>query len=348
MLRGVGKIFVLISVLVTLLAAAAAGGTGLYFYIRLTRDMPRIDRISDYRPKAVTSIYADDGTLLGEMYDERRYPVRFEEIPQLIKNAFLAAEDANFYTHPGIDLVSIVRAMLVNLRSHQTRQGASTITQQVVKSLLLSREKTLERKAKEAILAYRLEKALTKDDIFSIYLNQIFLGSNAYGVAAAARVHFHKKLNELTLGEAAYIAGLPQKPTQLSRPENRQMALGRQRYVLRQMLEHAMITKEEFDQAQKEGLTIYPPDQQTIYAAPYFTGHVMKLLDEIFKGLPGEQTAINPGGYVVQTTADVAAHEIGKRALQRGLRELDKRQGWRGELGILGKEIKEPELGWTG
>jgi penicillin-binding protein 1A len=348
MFRSLARVFVVVSVVITLLVTAAVLMTVMYFYIRFTRDLPRIERISDYRPKAVTSIYAEDGTLMSELYDERRYPVKFEDIPEVVKKAFLAAEDANFYTHPGIDITSIIRALVVNLRSKKAKQGASTITQQVVKSLLLSREKTYERKAKEAILSYRLEKALTKDEIFSIYLNQIFLGSGSYGVAAAAKVHFHKKLSELNIAEAAYIAGLPQKPTQLSRLESRQTAIHRQHYVLGQMLERKMISQLEHEQAKNTPLEIFPADQQTIYAVPYFSGHVIKLLGDIFKALPGDMTATNPGGFIVQTTADVAAEAMAKRALHRGLRELDKREGWRGPRGVYGQHTDEASLGWEG
>ncbi|MCC6221129.1 MAG: PBP1A family penicillin-binding protein [Deltaproteobacteria bacterium] len=302
-------------------------GGGLYVYFKLTRDLPRIERIGDYQPKSVTSIYSSEGVLIGEVYDERRYPVEFKDIPEVVRHAFLAAEDANFYEHPGIDIISIARALLVNLRHQAHRQGASTITQQVVKSLLLSREKTYERKAKEAILSYRLEQALTKDEIFSIYLNEVFLGSTAYGVKAAAQVLFHKDLSDISLAEAAYLAALPQRPSYLSRPENRKEALERQQYVLRQMLRHRFITSYEHAQAIEEKIQLYAPDNQRIFDAPYFVSHVVKLLEEQLG-----RKLLNPGGFNVYTTADLPAHRVAERVVREGLREVDRRRGWRGPL----------------
>lgn len=333
MFRKAVKFLLITGFLAGTIAAAGAAAVGWYYYNRLTRDLPKIERLSDYRPKAVTSIYADDGTLIAEEFEERRYPVAFQEIPQVVKNAFLAAEDANFYRHPGIDIISVIRAVWVNLRSKKTKQGASTITQQIVKSLLLTREKTYERKAKEVILAYRLEKALTKDEIFSIYLNEIFLGAGAYGVKAAAKVHFHKEMNELSIAEAAHLAGLPQKPTELSRLENYDMALQRRRYVVRQMFENRMITEAEYNEAKEEQVRVYPAEQQTIFDVPYFAGQVIKQLPDVFRKIEGGQTPTHPGGFSVQTTASVKGHSIALRSVQRGLRELDKRQGWRGPLG---------------
>ncbi|MCB0323574.1 MAG: PBP1A family penicillin-binding protein, partial [Bdellovibrionales bacterium] len=343
MVRKFVKFFFIISIIVGLLATAAGLLAGMYFYIRLTRDLPKIEQLSDYRPKAVTSLYADDGTLIAEVYDERRYPVTFDEIPERVRQAFLAAEDANFYRHPGIDIISILRAMWVNLRSKTTRQGASTITQQIVKSLLLSREKTYERKAKEAILSYRLEKALTKDEIFSIYLNEIFLGAGSYGVKAAARVHFRKELDQLTNAEAAYLAGLPQKPSELTRPENRDAALRRQRYVLDQMLENRFISREEHDIARAETITIYPPENHTLFAAPYFASHSIRVLEDIFRDqIEGTATPTNPGGYEVRTTVNLRAYELARRSLRRALREIDKRRGWRGPIGSIDDDAVRP------
>ncbi len=307
---------------------AVGGVVGFYFYHRITRDMPKIEKLSDYRPKAVTRVFADDGRLIGELYDdERRYPVEFKDIPIRLRQAILSAEDADFYKHPGVDLRSILRAMWVNFRHKSSKQGASTITQQVVKSLLLSREKTYERKAKEAILAYRLEQGLTKDEILSIYLNEIFLGNTAYGVKAAARVHFRKELDQLTLGEMAYIAGLPPKPSELANPRNREEALGRRNYVLQQMLTHGYITAEEKGRAEAEDLKIYPADSRKIFAAPYYVNHVEKLLEEKFG-----KKYLNPGGFDVYTAASVAANDLATRSLRRGIKEIDKRRGWLGPI----------------
>ncbi|MFN8390361.1 MAG: PBP1A family penicillin-binding protein [Bdellovibrionota bacterium] len=335
MLRKLFRIVLLTGVLVGLIAGAGGLGVGFYYYFRLTRDLPQIESLKDYRPKAVTSIYSADGTLIAEAFDEngRRYPVEFKDIPPLIIHAFLAAEDANFYSHPGIDPVSILRAVIKNLMKKKVKQGASTITQQTVKSLLLSREKSFERKAKEAILSYRLEKYLTKDEILSIYLNEIYLGSGASGIRAAAKVHFHKELNQLTIGEAAFLAGLPQRPSELTNPKNRKDAIERQHYVIGQMLSNKMISKEEADTALKEPLNIYKPDERTIFAAPYFSGYVInEALPGIFKKISPYLSATNPGGYEVRTSVDVNATNLGVQSLQRGLREVDKREGWRGPI----------------
>ena len=325
-----------------LIGAIIGLGTGIYFYIRLTRDLPKIERISDYRPKAVTSILSDDDELIAEVFEERRYPVTFSEIPEQLKNAFLAAEDANFYEHPGIDLVSILRAAWTNLRHSRSKQGASTITQQIVKSLLLTREKTYERKAKEAILSYRLENALSKDEILTIYLNEIFLGQTAYGVKAAAKVHFHKNLDELTIAESAYLAGLPQRPSYFTAPKRRDQAIKRQHYVLGQMLRNNMITEAEYEHAKNQPLTIYPPSNERFYAAPYFVSHAVKLLDEELKKVDPYLSAQDPGGFTVRTTVNLKAYEMAERAVKKSLRELDKRRGWRGPIKVLSEtETKE-------
>ena len=341
MFRKVARFVLLSGVIVGLLGAISATVVGFYFYFRFTRDLPQIESLKDYRPKAVTSIYSSDGVLLAEAFDEsgRRYPVEFRNIPLLVRNAFLAAEDASFYTHPGIDPISILRAVYKNLLKQKARQGASTITQQTVKSLLLTREKSMERKVKEAILSYRLEKYLTKDEIFAIYLNEIYLGSGASGVLAASRVHFHKNLDELTVGEAAYLAGLPQRPSELANPKNRRVALERQRYVVDQMLKNKMITPEQAATAKQEKLTIYLPDEQTIFAAPYFSSYVINsVLPSIFESIDRYSSATNPGGYRVYTSVSVKDNNLATLALQKGLREVDKRQGWRGPLV---KRIKE-------
>lgn len=325
------------SLIVFLMGLATGLTVGMYYYYRFTRDLPKLEKISDYRPNAVSSIYAVDGTLIGEAYEERRYPVPISEIPQVIKNAFLAAEDANFYQHPGIDVISIFRAAWVNFRQKSFAQGASTITQQVVKSLLLTKEKTFERKVKEAILAYKIEEALTKDEIFSIYLNEIYLGSHAYGIKAAAKVHFHKNLSDVTIAEAAFLAALPKKPGALSRPENRADAFQRQKYVLSRMLVNKMISPAEKATAEQEQVSIYPPNNQKIFHAPYFVSHVLTLLEQIT--VDKRNTVLSGvGGYEIHTTVDLSADDLAQRMLQRGLREIDKRRGWRGPLLELNKK----------
>lgn len=348
MVRKIFRIVLLTGVIAGLLATLVGGAVGFYYYLRLTRDLPQIESLKDYRPQAVSSVYAADGTLIAEVFDEngRRYPVEFKDIPPIVRSAFLAAEDANFYSHPGIDPVSIIRAIVKNFVGQKVKQGASTITQQTVKSLLLTREKSYERKAKEAILAYRLERYLTKDEIFSIYLNEIFLGSGANGIKAAAKVHFHKNLNELTIGEAAFLAGLPQRPSELTNPRKRDEAIARQHYVLDQMLKNNMITKKELEDARAQKLVIYHQEEQNIFAAPYFASHLIKeVLPDLFRGIDQYASVSNPGGYQIYTTVDLKATDSAVRSLQRGLREIDKRRGWRGPVGHVKEQDSKAQPG---
>ncbi|HJQ84739.1 MAG TPA: transglycosylase domain-containing protein, partial [Candidatus Binatia bacterium] len=191
----------------------AVGVAAFVVWWEITADLPPVDQILHYKPPVATRIYADDDTLVGEFYVERRYLVALDTIPQHVRLAFLAAEDADFYRHRGVDPVSIVRAFLNNVLHHQVVQGGSTITQQVVKQLLLTPERSYERKVKELVLALRLETKLSKDEILYLYLNQIYFGAGAYGVAAAAREFFDRGVEDLTIAQAALLAGLPQAPS---------------------------------------------------------------------------------------------------------------------------------------
>lgn len=314
--------------LVTGVSVAAVGalfGTWGYFY--LTRDLPRLARIEDYTPAAVSRVLARDGSLIAEFYSERRYPVKLAEVPDIVRKAFLAAEDASFYSHHGVDPVSILRAVYKNMQSGNAKQGASTITQQVVKNLLLTPEKSFVRKGKEAILSYRLERRFKKDEIFEIYLNQIFFGNGAYGIKAAARIYFHKELPELTLAEAAILAGLPKAPSSFSPLKNPKRARERQRQVLTQMVEAHFITAEQKERALQEKVAVHPASQQNIFASPYYVGEVRRVFQESFKDLD-----LDSDGLEVITAVDVKADQLAMAALRKGLREVDKRRGWRGPL----------------
>ena len=315
MFARIAKLLIAIGFIVVLVGIAGGMGVGLYHYVRLTRDLPQLEKMSDYQPKAVSYIYSANEEVIAELFDERRYPKELKDIPINVRNAFLAAEDANFYSHPGIDIVSIIRAVWVNLRSK-----------------LLSREKTYERKAKEAILSYRIERQLSKDEIFQIYLNEIFLGNNSYGVAAAAKVHFDKELNELTLAESAFLAGLPQRPSRLSDPRYRNEAIRRMQYVLRQMRKNDMITEEQLQTALAEQIDVLSTEVQTIHGVPYFATHAIKELKDILHEIEPGLTPGNPGGLKVYTTAESQAYGYAQTALQKALRDLDKRQGWRGPI----------------
>ena len=306
--------------------------TGFYIYFRLTRDLPKLEKLSDYNPRAVSSIYSEDGILMAEIFDQYRYPVKLEEIPPKVRQAFLAAEDSSFYKHPGVDFISVIRAAVVNFRSHSNKQGASTITQQVVKSMLLSKEKTLERKGKEALLSYRLEHALSKDDIFSIYLNEIYLGNHAYGIKAAAKMHFHKTMQELSVGEMAFLGALPQRPSELMNPKNYNIAIERSHYVLRQMLRNNFISQKEHDEALKEKIVIRPFSLDKIYNSEFYVSHTIEVSEAVLKQIDRKFSLKRPGGFKVITAGNVAANKLAQLSLKRGLEELDKRRGWRGPL----------------
>jgi penicillin-binding protein 1A len=294
-----------------------------YFY--LMRDLPRLARIEDYQPPAVTRVLARDGTLIAEFFSEKRYPVKLTEVPDRVRKAFLAAEDASFYSHHGIDPVSIARAMYKNVQSGNAKQGASTITQQVVKNLLLTPEKSLVRKGKEAILSYRLERRFSKDEIFEIYLNQIFFGNGAYGIKAASRIYFHKEMPELSIAEAAMLAGLPKAPSSYSPLRNQEKAKQRQRQVLWQMMEAGFISSDERAQAEQEDLRVFPASQQNIFASPYYVGEIRRVFSEKWKDLD-----LDSAGLEIVTAVDPKADVLASKALQAGLREVDKRRGWRG------------------
>jgi len=214
----------------SLLGAAAFAAMIGYF----SRDLPTLETLANYRPPTVTLVEDHEGKLLGEIYEKRRYVVPLESIPKHVQDAFVASEDASFWEHAGIDYMGIVRAMFRNVQEMAMAQGASTITQQVARNFLLTSEKKLARKIREAILATRVETAFDKEHILYLYLNQIYLGSGAYGVEAAARVYFDKHVEELTLAESALLAGLPQRPSDYSPHRNWDKARARQEYVVGQ------------------------------------------------------------------------------------------------------------------
>ena len=313
-----------------LLSLLGGGVFGVWGYYYITRDLPRLESVKDFRPPAVSSVYARDGTLVGEFFSERRYPVKIKEIPPHVRNAFLAAEDSSFYSHPGIDILSILRAVKENLMEGRAKQGASTITQQVVKNLLLTPEKKLARKVKEALLAYQIEKSLSKDEILEIYLNSIFLGNTAYGIKAAARLYFRKELSEVTIAEAAVLAGLPKAPSKFSPTVNPERSRRRQKYVIGQMLKAGFVNQAQAAAALQENVKVYAATAQNIYQSPYYVSEVRRLLGERWRSLD-----IDRDGLSIYIALDVAADKMAQRSLRRGLREVDKRRGWRGPIGAV-------------
>src|SRR5881296_4541660 len=317
-------------------AVLAAGVAAFVVYREVTADLPPVDQLLKYQPPVATRIFADDGTLIGEFYVERRYLVPLATIPPHVRLAFLAAEDADFYRHHGVNPLSILRAFVANLLHHQVVQGGSTITQQVVKALLLSPERSYERKVKELVLAFRLEAKLSKDDILYLYLNQIYFGAGAYGVAAAAREFFDTSLEDLTIAQAAVLAGLPQAPSRYDPQRHPQHAVARQHYVLQRMRENGFITPQQQAGALAEQIVFARRRPATYLAAPWYVEHVRRLLEERY----GE-TAPYQLGLQITTAVDLEMERAAEEALRAGLRELDHRQGFRGPLRHLDPRQRE-------
>jgi penicillin-binding protein 1A len=306
-------------------------GGGSYFYF--TRDLPKISSLKDYRPPIITTVYSDDKRKLAEFFKERRVIVPLSKIPRTLIRAFVAAEDARFFQHEGIDFLSITRAFLKNIEAGTIIQGGSTITQQVAKSFFLSPEKSYARKVREAVLAYRIDKAFTKDEILFLYLNQIYLGHGAYGVEAAAENYFGKSVVDLNLAECAILAGLPQAPSRYSPFLHPERAKQRQIYALNRMIGVGYITNVEATEAINTQLDIKPRRNWYIEEAPYYTEYVRKYLEEEYG-----REILYKEGLTIHTAVNVEAQKAARIALNNGLLALDKRQGYRGPLKHL-----EPE-----
>ena len=320
-----------LAVAMVLLMVAVIGAFGAYRH--LAADLPRIDSLVDYRPPIISSVYADDGRKIGEFYTERRIVVDLDQIPQRLRQAFVAAEDSRFYQHRGIDLVSIARAFFKNLEAGTIVQGGSTITQQVTKSFLLTPERSYSRKIKEAILAYRIDRVFSKDEILYLYLNQIYLGHGAYGVAAAAENYFDKPVADLSLAECAMLAGLPQAPSRYSPFSHPERARQRQRYVLNRMVEEGMVSPAEARAAAETELEIKPRRNWFFEEVPVYTEHVRRYVIERY----GEKRLLNDG-LQIYTAVDTAAQKAARNEIEKGLRALDKRRGYRGPLEQLTAE----------
>ncbi len=327
-------------VFVGLGALAACAAAAMIYWA--SRDLPPSTRVADYRLPVVTTVYARDNSVLGYLYEEKRFLVSLEQMPEHLRHAFVAAEDGSFYEHSGIDPLAIVRAFIRNMQSGRTKQGGSTITQQVIKRLLLTSERSYVRKLKEAILAYRLEKHLSKDEILTIYLNQIYLGSGAHGVEAASRTYFGKHVQDLTLAESAVLATLPQAPS-TNNPYNDPVATKhRQAYVLDQMLKHKWITQAQYDSAFSQPLEYKGmPDPSWKLGAWYLEEVRRQLLQTLTeknvreKGIKIElygEDAVYTGGLQVYTAMDPVHQRAAESALRQSLLETTKRQGWRGPL----------------
>lgn len=300
----------------------------IYFYF--AHDLPNIQNLKDFKPPVVSEVFSDDGTKMGEFWIECRFWLPIQAIPKQVMNGFIAAEDARFFEHRGVDILGIGRAMIENFKAGRIVQGGSTITQQITRSLLLSSERKMARKIKEAILATRIERNLNKQEILELYLNQIFLGNRAYGIKAAARNYFHKQVNELTTAEIAMLAGMPTAPSVDSPVHSIEKAKERQQYVLEKMQQHGFINKQEMKEALAQPFTIHVAGIDKDFNndfAPYFTEHVRRILLDKY----GED-ALYKGGLKIYTTADLKMNVAAQKALRTGLEKLDKRQGFRGVL----------------
>jgi penicillin-binding protein 1A len=302
-----------------------------YFWI--AKDLPKIRKITDYTPCLTTTVFSRNGTVLGYFYKQNRFLFSLKDVPSYVPRAFLAAEDSEFYHHKGIDFWGIVRAAIKNIEAGTIVQGGSTITQQVVKSILLSPERSYKRKLKEAILAYRLEKYLTKDEILSIYLTQIYLGAGAYGVEAAARIYFGKHAKELTLAEAAVLAGLPKAPSYYNPYKHPQRAKLRQKYVLNRMLKLRWISEKEYEKAISYPLIYKKMEDPSWKIGPYFLEEVRRSLIQRY----GEEKTYC-GGLKVYTSLDIKHQRAAEQALRAGLIASTKRRGFRGPIFHISKD----------
>lgn len=301
---------------------------GVFIWFKINGfDIPDYQRLENYEPPVTTRLYAGDGQVLMEYATEKRIFVPEDKIPELVKQAFIAAEDKHFYSHPGIDFFGITRAILTNFKNYAQGKrlvGASTITQQVAKNFLLSSERSLTRKIKEAILAYRISKAFSKEHVLELYLNEIYLGNRAYGVAAATLNYFGKALSELTLDEAAYLAALPKGPNNYNPEKHYDAAVARRNWVIDRMCEDGYVTKEEAETAKARPLTTISKRFGYLKDSEYFSDEVRRLLAKSL----GEE-AVFEGGLMVRTTVDPEMQKLATSVFRRGLINYDRRHGYR-------------------
>jgi penicillin-binding protein 1A len=323
------KAFISLMVMLVFVALIGVGGAFMTLW-HFGRGLPNHQQLVDYQPPVLTRVHAGDGRILAEFAVERRLFVPMDAIPKLVVNAFLSAEDKSFYSHPGISLPDIVRAAVYNTVNRGSKRpiGASTITQQVAKNFLLTNEVSIERKVKEAILAVRIEQALSKDRILELYLNEIYLGIGAYGVAAASLNYFNKSMDELTVAEAAYLAALPKAPNNYHPVRHPEAAKARRDWVIGRMREDGLLSDAEAEQARRTPFQVRGRggEIETV-RAEYFSEEVRRELLQRY----GE-AGLYGGGLSVRTTVDPRLQSIADRALRKGLVTYDRRHGWRGPI----------------
>jgi len=319
-------LFLKISFYLTVLAGIL-GGIGLYtVFVYFSKDLPKISSLKDYDPPVVSEVFAEDGTKIGEFWEQRRIVLKPDQIPRLFRDAVIASEDQRFFEHSGIDYLGILRASLEILKSGEVKQGASTITQQVARNFFLNNERTAQRKIKEIILAKAIEDVLNKDEILYLYLNQVYLGNRAYGIEAASQNCFHKSAHELNLAETALIVALTKGGSYYDPTTHFARAKERQEYVLQRMLNMEMITKEQFDFAKSQKLTIFDAptaEDYNLKYAPWFVEEVRKMLVEKYGS-----TFVNTKGLKIYTTLDLKAQKDADEAVLRGTSEIHKRHGY--------------------
>ncbi|KEP69332.1 penicillin-binding protein [Thioclava dalianensis] len=325
----------------------AALTVGAIFWI-YSRDLPSYDQLAQYRPKTISRIYNGNGRLIDEFAEQRRLFVPSQDIPDLVKGAFISAEDKNFYYHPGFDPRGIAAAVITAVKTGgRDVRGASTITQQVTKNLLLSSDRKIERKIKELILSSRIEHVLSKDRILELYLNEIYLGQNSYGVAAAAQTYFNKPLSELTAGEAAYLAALPKAPAALHPVRDLKKATDRRNYVLRRMFEDGRIDKATFEKEQASPLKTvqngdYAPFRDRLPPRDYFTDEIRRQLSKSF----GREEFFG-GGLTIRATVNPDLQARAAKALQNALETYDRGLGiWRGTGAKIPTDQLKDEASW--
>jgi penicillin-binding protein 1A len=323
-LRFIGLLFAAGTVMFLVGVAVVAGAIWHF-----SKDLPDYSQLQNYEPPVMTRVHASDGALLGEYSRERRLYLPIQAVPKLVINAFLAAEDKNFYEHGGIDFTGMARAAVVyaqNFGSNRRPQGASTITQQVAKNFLLTNEVSFSRKIKEALLAMRIERAYSKDKILELYLNEIYLGLGAYGIGAASLVYFDKSVNDLTVAEAAYLAAMPKAPGALHPVRNHDRAVERRNYVIDRLLENGWIKQAEADKARKDPLVVSNRSNVArTFAGEYFAEEVRRDIFERY----GEKK-LYEGGLSVRATLDPKLQVMARKSMVAGLVKFDEEQGYRG------------------
>lgn len=322
-------IFKIVLTLLGLGFIAGVSGAVVFTYFNL--DLPKIDKLQDYKPNLASQIYSKDGVLLAELGLEKREIVDMKDVPARVIDAFLSAEDDKFFEHKGVDYFGLARAMFANFRAGRVVQGGSTITQQVAKSLLLTSERSVTRKLKDFILAQRIEEKLNKKEILYLYLNQVYLGGGYYGVKAAAHGYFNKELKDISVAEAAMLAGLLVAPGKYSPYVKPAAAVMRQHYVLERMYKIGKISKAQYENALKEKI-VYRIREDELRAG-YFTEYVrQKVVDTV-----GEKSFL-VDGYKIRTTLDWELQKVAEEQIKRGIKEIDKRQGYKGPFAHIGQD----------